>query len=223
VALLATALVLAPWAIRNAVVLDRVVPVSTGGGKALYIGTYLGAHGDGAQLRELLLDERPALRAELERNGPVDDPANFALERVLARVAAESRPGLETDAALGSLGRSNLEYDLSEEPVRFAEMLVDKGYDTWTEPARGVMREPAWRALQLAIVLLALAGLVVLGLARRWLEPAACGLVLAYMTAVGALLIASPRRELVVVPIVAALAGVAVAYGRDSLARRWAP
>jgi hypothetical protein len=221
--ILATCLVLGPWAIRNVVVLDRVVPVSTGGGKALYIGTYLGAHGDGAQLRELLLDERPALRAELERNGPVDDPDNFALERVLARVAAESRPGLEVDAALGSLGRSHLEYDLSEDPARFAGMLVDKGYDTWTEPARGVMREPSWRALQLAVVLLGLAGLVVLGLARRWLELAACGLVLAYMTAVGALLIASPRRELVVVPILAALAGVAVAYGRDSLARRWAP
>jgi hypothetical protein len=222
-ALLATCLVLAPWAIRNAVVLGRFVPVSTGGGKALYIGTYLGAHGDGAQLRELLLDERPALRAELERNGPVDDPGNFALERVLARVAAAGRPGDETDAALGSLGRSHLEYDLSEEPARFAGMLVDKGYDTWTEPARGVMREPPWRALQLALVLLALAGLAVLGLRRRWLELAACGLILAYMTAVGALLIASPRRELVVVPVLAALAGVAVAFGRDSLARRWAP
>jgi hypothetical protein len=223
VSILATCLVLVPWTIRNAVVLDRVVPVSTGGGKALYIGTYLGAHGDGARLRELLLDERPALRAELERNGPVDDPDNFALERVLARVAAESRPGLEADAALGSLGRSHLEYDLTEEPARFAGMLVDKGYDTWTEPARGVMREPPWRALQLAVVLLALTGLVVLGLTRRWLNLAACGLILAYMTAVGALLIASPRRELVVVPVLAALAGAAVAYGRDSLARRWAP
>ena len=42
------------------------------------------------------------------------------------------------------------------------------------------------------------------------------------MTAIGALLIASPRRELVVLPLLAALAGVAVAEGRDSLARRWA-
>jgi nitrogen fixation-related uncharacterized protein len=222
ICLLATALVLVPWTIRNAVVLDRLVPVSTGGGKALYIGTYLGAHGDGAKLRELLLDERPALRAELESNGPVDDPENFALERVLARVAAEQEPGMETDAALGSLGRSHLEYDLSEEPARFAGMLVDKGYDTWTEPARGVMREPPWRALQLAIALLGLAGLLVLALRRQRLELAVCGVVLLYMTAVGALLIASPRRELVVVPLLAALAGVAVTGARDSLARRWA-
>jgi hypothetical protein len=222
ISLLATCLVLVPWTVRNAVVLDRVVPVSTGGGKALYIGTYLGAHGDGAQLRELLLDERPALRAELESKGPLDDPDNFALERALTRVAAEQKPGMETDAALGSLGGSHLEFDLSEEPGRFAGMLVDKGYDTWTEPARGVMREPPWRALQLALVLLGLAGLLVLALCRRWLELAACGLVLVYMTAIGALLIASPRRELVVVPLLAALAGVAVTGARDSLARRWA-
>ena len=43
------------------------------------------------------------------------------------------------------------------------------------------------------------------------------------MTAIGALLIASPRRELVVLPLLAALAGVGDgATGRDSLARRWA-
>ena len=113
------------------------MPVSTGGGKALYIGTYLGADGDGPKLRELLLDERPALRARLERGGPLDDPNRFVLERVLARVAAERYPDLETDAALGRLGRSHLEYDLSEEPLRFAGMLVDKGYETWTEPAAG--------------------------------------------------------------------------------------
>ena len=89
-----------PWTIRNAVVLERFVPVSTGGGKALFIGTYLDADGDGPKLRELLLSERPALRARLARGGALDDPQPFALERVLARVAAERHPDLETDAAL---------------------------------------------------------------------------------------------------------------------------
>ena len=50
--LLATVLVLAPWTIHNAVALDRFVPISTGGGKALFIGTYLDADGDAAKLRE---------------------------------------------------------------------------------------------------------------------------------------------------------------------------
>ncbi|MFI5028408.1 MAG: hypothetical protein ACHQCF_05440 [Solirubrobacterales bacterium] len=219
--LLATAIVLAPWTIRNAVVLERFVPISTGGGKALYIGTYLGADGDGPKLRELLLSERPALRARLARGGPLNDPERLVLERVLARVAAASYPGVESDTALGRLGRRHLEYDVSEEPIRFAGMLAGKAYETWTDAARSVMAAEPWRALQLAIVIFALAGVGVLALRRRRFQALACGLVLLYMTAIGALLIASPRRELVVLPLLAALAGVALTGCRDSLARRW--
>jgi 4-amino-4-deoxy-L-arabinose transferase-like glycosyltransferase len=222
VSLLATVVVVAPWTIHNAVSLGRLVPISTGGGKALYIGTYLGADGDGPKLREALLEDRPVLRARLERGGALDDPHRFVLERVLARVAAERYPGIDVDAALGRLGRSHLEYDVSEEPLRFAGMLAGKAYETWTEPARAVMDAEPWRALQLAVALLALAGLAILAWRRRILAALACGLVLLYMTAIGALLIASPRRELVVLPLLAALAGVAAAGAGDSLARRWA-
>jgi 4-amino-4-deoxy-L-arabinose transferase-like glycosyltransferase len=219
--LLATALVLAPWTIHNAVELDRFVPISTGGGKALFIGTDLDAGGDSVELREDLLAQRPALRARLAAEGPIDDPDRMVLERVLERLAAESYPGLETDAALGRLGRKSLEHDLSEEPLRFAGMLATKSYDTWTDAARSVMLEEPWRALQLAIVVLALAGLAVLARHRRF-EALVAGLVLLYMTAIAALLIASPRRELVVLPLLTALAGTALAATRDSLARRWA-
>jgi 4-amino-4-deoxy-L-arabinose transferase-like glycosyltransferase len=220
--LLATVVVLAPWTIHNAVSLGRFVPVSTGGGKALFIGTYLDADGDPVKLRELLLAERPALRARLAAGGPLDDPERFVLERVLARVAAERHPGLETDAALGRLGREDVEDDITDEPARFAGMLASKSYETWTDAARSVMLKEPWRALQLAIVLLSLAGLLVLALRRRRFEALIAGLTLLYMTAIGALLIASPRRELVVLPLLVALAGAAVAAGRDSLARRWA-
>jgi 4-amino-4-deoxy-L-arabinose transferase-like glycosyltransferase len=206
VSLLGTVVVLAPWTIRNAIVLDRAVPVSTGGGKALFIGTYLDADGDGPKLRELLLSQRPALREQLSRGGPVDDPSRLVLERVLNRVAAERHPGLETDAALARMGRRNLKDDVTQEPVRFAGLLVDKAYETWTDAPRAVMEKEPWRALQLGIIILALLGLVVLAIRRRF-EAAILGLVLAYMTAVGALLIASPRRELVVLPVLAALAG----------------
>jgi 4-amino-4-deoxy-L-arabinose transferase-like glycosyltransferase len=219
--LLATALVLAPWAIHNAVELHRFVPISTGGGKALFIGTNLEADGDAVKLRELLLAERPALRQQLSAGGPVDDPGRMVLERVLDRVAAKAYPDLETDAALGRLGRQNLEDDVTEEPLRFAGMLASKSYDTWTDAARGVMLEQPWRALQLAIVVLGLAGLAILAHRRRF-EALVAGLVLLYMTGIAALLIASPRRELVVLPLLTALSGAALAVGRDSLARRWA-
>jgi 4-amino-4-deoxy-L-arabinose transferase-like glycosyltransferase len=216
--LLGTALILAPWTIRNEISLHRTVPISTGGGKALFIGTYLKADGDGPKLRELLLSERPALRARLSRGGPVDDPNRFVLERVLNHVAAERYPGLETDAALGRIGRENLVDDITEEPVAFAGMLVDKAYESWTDSARAMMEREPWRALQLGMILLALLGLAVLAVRRRF-EAAILGLVLVYMTAVGALLIASPRRELVVLPVLAALAGVGVTACTDSLAR----
>lgn len=216
--LLGTALILAPWTIRNAVVLDRAVPVSTGGGKALFIGTYLDADGDGPKLRELLLSERPALREQLSQGGPVDNPNRLVLERVLSRVAAERYPGLETDAALSRMGRKNLEDDITQEPIRFAGMLVDKAYESWTDAARTVMEREPWRVLQLAVIVLSLLGLAVLAVRRRF-EAAILGLVLAYMTAVGALLIASPRRELVVLPVLAALAGVGATACADSLAR----
>jgi 4-amino-4-deoxy-L-arabinose transferase-like glycosyltransferase len=208
--ILATCLVLAPWTIHNAVELDRFVPISTGGGKALFIGTNLGADGKAVQLREDLLAERPALRARLEAEGPVDDPDRLVLERLLERVATETYPDLETDAALGRLGRQNLEDGLTEEPLRFAGMMARKSYDTWTDAARGVMLDQPWRALQLAIVVLALPGVAILALRRRRFEALVAGLVLLYMTAIAALLIASPRRELVVLPLLAALAGVCI-------------
>jgi 4-amino-4-deoxy-L-arabinose transferase-like glycosyltransferase len=210
VSILATILVLAPWTIHNAVELDRFVPISTGGGKALFIGTNLDADGDSVALREELLEERPALRARLSAEGPVDDPDRMVLERLLARVAAESYPGLETDAALGRLGRRNLEDGVTEEPLRFAGMMARKSYETWTDAARGVMLDQPWRTLQLAIVVLALAGVAILILRRRRFEALVAGLVLLYMTAIAALLIASPRRELVVLPLLAALAGACV-------------
>jgi 4-amino-4-deoxy-L-arabinose transferase-like glycosyltransferase len=209
-ALLATALVLAPWTIHNAVDLDRFVPISTGGGKALFIGTNLEASGDSVELREDLLAERPALRAKLAAEGPVDDPDRWVLERVLERVAAESHPELETDAALGRLGRQNLEDALTEEPLRFAGMMATKSYETWTDAARGVMLDQPWRTLQLAIVVLSLAGLAIL-LWRRRFEGLVLAIVLLYMTAIAALLISSPRRELVVMPLLTALAGACVA------------
>ncbi len=219
VSLLASCLILAPWTIHNVVGLDRFVPISTGGGKALYIGTYLDADGDSVKLREALLAERPALRARLEELGPVDDPDNMALERVLDRVATEAYPNLETDAALGRLGRRNLEDEITGEPDRLAGMFVSKAYETWTDAARGVMLDEPWRALQLAVVVLALAGLAVLARRRRF-EALVAGIVLFYMTAIAALLIASPRRELVVLPLLTALAGAAVAAAASALRGR---
>ena len=46
VLLAGVAVVVAPWTVRNAVALDRFVPISTGGGQVLFAGTYLPSDGD---------------------------------------------------------------------------------------------------------------------------------------------------------------------------------
>src|SRR6478609_1185014 len=56
-ALLVVALLvpIVPWTIHNQVVLDRTVPISTGGGKALYVGTFLPADGEYQRVKARLL------------------------------------------------------------------------------------------------------------------------------------------------------------------------
>ena len=72
VSLLGTAVILAPWTMRNAVALDRFVPVSTGGGKALCIGTYL--HADGDARKAAGTAARAASPASRFEGGAVDEP-----------------------------------------------------------------------------------------------------------------------------------------------------
>ena len=119
VMLLATLVVLAPWTIRNAVALDRFVPVSTGGGKALYIGTYLEADGDGPKLRDRLLARYLGLAARSSARAR-RRPDSYALERVLARVAPTNIRTWTLTPRSAELGRENLRDDITDQPIRFA-------------------------------------------------------------------------------------------------------
>jgi Dolichyl-phosphate-mannose-protein mannosyltransferase len=196
----------APWTVRNAVVLDRFVPVSTGGGKALFIGTYMRADGDGPRLREELLRRHPDLLPAL-----IGAPRTAYLDTELNLIAARRHPGLPTDAALGKMGRENLRSDISDHPLGFAGMLARKSYRAWREGPRKVMESWGWKAAQKGLVLLALLGLVVLAARRRW-EALPIALLLIGVTATSALLIASPRRVIVILPAIAALAGTGASW-----------
>jgi 4-amino-4-deoxy-L-arabinose transferase-like glycosyltransferase len=212
VLLVGIALLVAPWTVRNAVVLDRFVPVSTGGGQVLFSGSYMPSGGDPERVGEEVLERHPGLRRQL--------PADARLEQILAALAEQRYPGMESDAALARMGRELLWDDLGERPVGYAGFVVAKVWRIWAFGPRDVMREPVWKALHWLLVVLALAGLVLLALRRRW-EALLLGVLLLALTATGALLVASPRRLLVAVPLVAALAGVGTTACRDSLARRW--
>jgi hypothetical protein len=100
---------------------------------------------------------------------------------------------------------------LIHEPLRLAGFLAGKAWLAWTGPARGVMRLPYWRALQILLLLAAALGLAV-GLARRRFEAAVLAVVFAAFTLVQMAFIASPRRTLVLVPELGALAGLGIVW-----------
>jgi 4-amino-4-deoxy-L-arabinose transferase-like glycosyltransferase len=210
----AAVLVIAPWTVRNAIALERFAPVSTGGGQVLFAGSYMPSGGDPERVGEEVLERHPELRQAL--------PAEPRLEQILAALAAQRYPAVESDAALARMGRERLWDDVSERPLEYAGFLGAKLANVWWRGPRGVMREPAWEILHWALLALGLLGLGTLARARRW-EALLPATVLVSATAIGLLLVATPRRALVTIPLLAALAGVGVTFCADSLARRWLP
>ncbi len=197
-------LVVAPWTVRNAAAMHRLVPVSTGGGQVLYAGTYLPSHGDPEQVGAGVVSENPQLF------GP-GAAQKLRLEQILARLAAHRYPGMETDRALSKMGKEQLWDDVTEEPLEYAGFLAAKVGRIWSHGPRAVMREPLWEALHWALVVLGALGLALLAWRRRW-EALLLGAIFLAITAISALLVASPRRVLVMMPLLAALAGTAAAW-----------
>lgn len=210
--LLGAVIVVAPWTVRNTVALDRFVPVSTGGGQVLFAGTYLPSDGDPEKVGAEVVERHPELF------GP-HAVERLRLEQILARLAAQRYPGVEPDKALGRMGREQLWDDVSEEPVEYAGFVVAKIWRIWSHGPRDVMHEPGWEFLHWALVMLGLIGLVVLAMQRRW-EALLLATIFLAITAISALLVASPRRVLVMMPLVAALSGVGVTAARDMWQQR---
>jgi 4-amino-4-deoxy-L-arabinose transferase-like glycosyltransferase len=205
------AIVVAPWTIRNAIALDRFVPVSTGGGQVLFAGSYLPSGGDPERVGTEVVERHPRLFAP-------GAARRLRLEQILARLAARRYPSLETDKALARMGRERLGDAIGHEPLAYAGFVAAKIARTWAHGPRDVMRAPAWEILHWLLLALGLLGLGVLALRRRW-EALLLATIFIAITAVSAVLVASPRRVLVMMPLVAALAGVGTVACRDSLAR----
>jgi 4-amino-4-deoxy-L-arabinose transferase-like glycosyltransferase len=211
----ALVLVVAPWTIRNAVALDRFVPISTGGGQVLFAGTYLSSDGDPEKVGAEVVARNPDLFQP-------EDAERLRLEQILARLAADRHPGMETDQALSKLGKEQLRDGVTEEPGEYAGFVATKIGRIWSHGPRDVMRAPAWEALHWALVAFGLLGLAVLAWRRRW-EALLLGAIFLAITALSALLVASPRRVLVLVPLLGALAGVGLGWAWAELRARCRP
>jgi len=195
-----------PWTIHNQVALDRTVPISTGGGKALYVGTYLPADGEYQRVKALLV--RRQLGRDLE-------PGSEALDRVdptpLFDRVAERNPELPRDESLGRIGKENFSKYAGEDPLGYAAMTVRKVWRMWSAGIGEAMESSAGRVVQLLLVLLGLAGLGVLALRDRWWQLVAMATPIMLVTAVGAASLAAPRRNEILMTLIFPLAGVALA------------
>ncbi len=200
------AVVVVPWTIRNAIELDRFVPISTGGGQVLFAGWYLPSGGNPERVGAEVLERHPGLRSQVDGiDGAAGQPP---LESILAALAKQQHPNLDSDEALSRMGKRLIRSDVSDHPAETAGLVGKKVTRIWVVGARSGMRSVPWRIFQLLIVIPALAGLVVLATRRRR-EAALIGVVLLGVTTIAALTVASPRRVLVVMPLVAALSGFA--------------
>jgi hypothetical protein len=196
--------VVAPWTIRNAIALDRFVTVSTGGGQVLYAGTYLPSDGDPEKVGAGVIAENPELF------GP-HALENLRLEQILARLAEARYPGMEPDQALSKMGKEQLRDDIAHHFGEYAEFVATKIGRIWSHGPRAIMRAPVWEALHWVLLGLGLLGLALLAYLRRW-EALLIGAVFLAVTLISALLVASPRRVLVLIPLLSACGGAAIAW-----------
>src|SRR3954468_23014265 len=135
-ALLAGALIaVLPWVISASHRASEFVPISTSGGSAIFVGTYLPGDGTMFGLKRSLGNE---LRLQDTR---LADVPNFRLpqERILDLVA-ERHPDLDRDAALQREARENFSRYAVHHPLSFARMLGEKAARMWVTPNRGPHR-----------------------------------------------------------------------------------
>jgi 4-amino-4-deoxy-L-arabinose transferase-like glycosyltransferase len=218
---LALLLPIVPWTIRNLDVLGRVVPISTGSGKALYVGTFLPADGEYQRVKALL-----AKRYEGRDLAP-DSAALDAVDPtpLFDRVAEERYPGLPRDSALGKVGKQNLSKYLGDDPLGYLAMTARKVGRMWSSGVGEAMSSGVGRSLQILLVALGLAGAVLLGLRRSWWQLVALATPIVVVTAIGAASLAAPRRNEVLMTLVFPLAALTLSSAATAISSggRWSP
>ena len=204
---LACALVIVPWTVRNYIALDRVVPISTGSGKALYVGTSLPNDGEYHRVKASLVERF---------QGRTLDPDSEALDDVdptpLFDRVAEEHPELSRDAALSKIGKDQFFDYVSDDPVGYAGMTVRKVWRMWSAGVGEAMSSTAGRVIQVILVVLGLAGLILLAVRRRY-EALVLAVPIVVITGIAALTLAPPRRNEILMTLILPLAAAAIVAG----------
>jgi 4-amino-4-deoxy-L-arabinose transferase-like glycosyltransferase len=209
-----------PWTIHNQIVLDRTVPISTGSGKALYVGTFLPADGEYQRVKAMLVERYQ------HRNLP---PHSETLEQInptpLFNRVATRYPDLPRDSALGKIGKQNFSKYFDEDPIGYAAMTVRKVWRMWNAGIGEAMESGGGRVIQVLLVLVGLVGLALLGLRQRWWELVVMATPIVLVTVVGAASLAAPRRNEILMTLIFPLVGVALSRlgAAISSSSSWSP
>jgi 4-amino-4-deoxy-L-arabinose transferase-like glycosyltransferase len=202
---------ISPWIVRNQVAIDRAT-LSTGGGKALYVGTFLPADGEYQRVKARLV--KRYLGRDLA-------PDSAALDRVdptpLFDRVADRYPDLPRDSALGKIGKENFSKYFGEDPSGYAAMTARKVWRMWSAGVGEAMSGSPGRVIQVLIVLLGILGMCVLAARRRWWALIAMATPIVLVTGVGALSLAAPRRNEVLMTLVFPLAGAALTWAAAAI------
>jgi hypothetical protein len=199
----AFAIPILPWAIHVSREEGRFVPVSTGGGKALFIGSYEPGDGIHRRVKVKLMERYLGLR-----DVTPEQRARQEMEPLLDRVAARY-PDMDRDAALGRIGRQNLVHFVAHEPLGLAIMMAKKIRYMW-RGSSGAMLGLGAVILQNALILFAAVGLVLLAVRRRF-EAVVLGALILGVTLFAGVVLAAPRRNLALMPMVMSLAALGLA------------
>ena len=193
-----------PGRSATSISLERFVPISTGSGKALYVGTYLPADGEYQRSR------RSSTSATTAKTSPRTRRRWTRSTRRRFRPGAERYPGPVRDAALGKIGKENFSDYFGEDPVGYAGMTAGRSAGCGAAGSAKRCAAALGRAVQILSWCSGLAGLVLLGLRRRWWEPSRWRPRSSLVTAVGAASLAAPRRNEMLMTLIFPLAALAL-------------
>jgi 4-amino-4-deoxy-L-arabinose transferase-like glycosyltransferase len=215
-------IVVAPWTAYATEKSGSFVPVTTGGGSALFVGTFLPGNGSTFDMKFALQEQTVARHPKLAGRPYTQIQAQTVLDDVAAR-----HPELERDAALSKEAKKNIRKYALGDPVNFGKMMLFKGAKMWARYARGGFDKTSgwWTALHVSLVLLGAFGLLWGIIRRRDPAIASIGLGIAIATGVHMLAVAHGRYNLPLMPIllVAGCAGWTYAIREWRAVRRGLP
>jgi hypothetical protein len=207
---------LAPWTAYASSRQHQLVPVTTGSGSALFVGTYLPGHGNTFDMkRKLAAETRRRVPKARKIKNPLAIPATYVLQAV-----AKRNPGLSHDSSLRKEGLRNIKHYVWHDPIGWAGLMVNKINRMWTRYARGGAMHTSWeiRVLHILIVIASFAGLIY-GLVRtREVVLGAILTIILWSTALHMFVISQGRYNLPLMPILVAggVAGWLLARRREA-------